>query len=128
MNNSKIEKQMLEPQPNNELKADVLPSAQVLPNPVLCDVLSRLHNAEYHFRFEDDESGFYLSIINRKVYPRVWADNFQDGQIEIIAETSDNILNRTVLAEKDWSERWFGESVDECLYQAYEWMSAKNIA
>jgi len=96
--------------------------------PLLGDVLSRLHNGEYHFRFEDDESGFYLSIIDRKVYPRVWADNFQDGKIEIIAETSDNILNRTVLAEKDWSERWFGESVDECLYQAYEWMSAKNIA
>jgi hypothetical protein len=102
--------------------------AKLLLNPVLGDVLSRLHNAEYFFRLEGDDNGFYLSIITRKVYPRVWADNFQDGLVEIIAETSDNILNRTVLAEKDWQERWFGESIDECLYQAYEWMSAKNIA
>lgn len=107
---------------------EVTTSAKLLPSPVLGDVLSRLHNAEYFFRLEDDDNGFYLSIITRKVYPRVWADNFQDGLVKIIAETSDNILNRTVLAEKDWQERWFGESIDECLFQAYEWMSAKNIA
>ena len=96
--------------------------------PLLGDVLSRLHKAEYHFRLEDDEEGYYLSIINRQIYPRIWADNFQVNEYKIIAETTDHLLNRTILAEKDWSERWVGESVDECLYQAYEWMSAKNIA
>ena len=97
-------------------------------NAVLGDVLSRLHKAEYYFRLEDDEEGYYLSIINRQVYPRIWADNFQGNEEKIIAETTDNLLNRTVLAEKDWSERWFGESIDECLYRAYEWMSDRNIA
>lgn len=95
--------------------------------PLLGDVLSRLHKAEYHFRLEDDEEGYYLSIINRQIYPRIWADNFQGNEDKIMAETTDNLLNRTIPAEKDWYERWFGESVDECLYQAYEWMSAKNI-
>ena len=96
--------------------------------PVLGDVLSRLHKADYHFRLEDDEEGFYLSIIDRQVYPRIWADNFQDNGDKIICETPDNLLQRTVIADKDWNERWFGESIDECLYKAYEWMSFKNIA
>jgi hypothetical protein len=96
--------------------------------PVLCDVLSRLHKAGWHFRLEDDEEGFYLCIINRQVYPRIWSDNFQDNEDKIIYETPENLLERTVMAEKDWSERWFGQSVDECLYQAYEWMYTKNIA
>jgi len=113
---------------NNEQNAQTVPSAQIAANPLLGDVLSRLHNASCHFRLEDDEEGFYLSIIDRKVYPRIWADNFQGNEEKIIAETTDSLLNRTVLAERDWSERWFGESVDECLYQAYEWMAAKNIA
>lgn len=96
--------------------------------PLLGAVLSRLHKAGYHFRLEDDEEGYYLSIINRQVYPRIWADNFHGDEEKIIAETTDSLLNRTVLAEKDWSERWFGESINECLYRAYEWMYVKNIA
>ncbi len=36
MNKSKIEKRLPEPQPNSEPKADELPSALLLPNPMLC--------------------------------------------------------------------------------------------
>ncbi len=100
----------------------------IVGNTVLGDVLPRLHKAGYHFRLEDDEEGYYLSIINRQLYPRIWVDNFQDNAGTIIAETPDNLLNRTILFSKDWSERWFGRSINECLYQAYEWMSAKDIS
>ena len=109
---------------NDELKNETANGTK----PVLGDVLSRLHNAEWHFRLEDDEEGFYLSIINRQVYPRIWSDNFQDNEDKIICESPESLLERTVMSGKDWSERWFGESIDECLYKAYEWMSFKNIA
>ena len=55
------------------------------------DIFNWLHQKEVFFRFENNEDGFYLSIIDRKTYPRVWADNFQDNKIEVIAESADNI-------------------------------------
>lgn len=92
------------------------------------DVFSSLQKADIFFRLENDEEGFYLSIINRQIYPRVWADHFADGKIEVIAETSEHLLNRTVaVSEKDWSERFSGESIDEVIQELIEWMVTKNI-
>lgn len=98
-------------------------------NLLLCDVLERLHKAEIFFRMEDDEEGYYISIINRQIYPRVWVDNFANEDVEVICESAENILNRTVaISEKDWSERFFGETIDEVVKKVNDWMSAKNIA
>lgn len=80
------------------------------------DILSNLHKNGTFFRVEDDEDGYYISIINRQIYPRVWADIFANGDTKVIAETAENILNRTVaISEKDWSERFFGETIEEAL-------------
>ena len=98
-------------------------------NLLLCDVLERLHKAEIFFRMEDAEEGYYISIINRQIYPRVWVDNFANEDVEVICESAENILNRTVAkSEKDWSERFFGETIDEVVKKVNDWMSAKNIA
>jgi len=114
---------------NNNEKLSTEQETPPIANVPLGDVLSRLHKAEWWFRLEDDENGFYLSIINRGIYPRIWADSHANGDIKVICESAENILNRTIaISEKDWSERWSGETIDECLYQAYEWMSIKNIA
>ena len=90
------------------------------------DAFDEIHKMGYHFRFEDDEEGFYLSIINREEYPRIWVDNFAAGKNDIISETPDHVLERSVLAEKDWSERFFGETIDDCLYKLNKWMSFKK--
>jgi len=98
---------------------------------ILGNVLSRLHKAEWWFRLEDDENGFYLSIIDRQIYPRIWADSHANGDVDVdvICESAENILNRTIaISGQDWTERWFGETMEECLYKAYDWMSVKNIA
>ena len=86
-------------------------------------IFNILHQKDIHFRLEDDEEGFYLSIIDRGVYPRVWADNYQNGNIDIIAETAENILNRTVLAGKDWSIRFEGDSLKKVLLECDEWLN-----
>lgn len=46
-------------------------------------ILETLHEKELHFRLEDDEEGYYLSIIDRKKYPRVRVDNMAEG-VEMI--------------------------------------------
>lgn len=76
-----------------------------------------LHKKEIFFRFENDEEGFYLSIIDRQHYPRIWADNFQDAPKGIIAESVENVINRTVLAEKDWELRLFGKTIEDLLLE-----------
>ncbi|AGO49635.1 hypothetical protein Phi13:2_gp025 [Cellulophaga phage phi13:2] len=93
----------------------------------LSNVLSRLHDVGAHFRLEDYEDEFVLSIIDRGIYPRIWSDNFADNQVVIIAETDDNLINRNTIHSKDWKERWYGETLDEVLYEAYEWLSSLNI-
>lgn len=82
------------------------------------ELLIKLSNQD--FRLENDEEGFYFSIIDRQVYPRIWADNFCDGKNIIIAETPENILNRTVLIGKDWITRFFGTTLLEVLTKADE--------
>lgn len=89
--------------------------------------LEALHKIDCHFRLEDDEEGFILSIIDRKEYPRVWADNYQDGMIKVIAETTENIINKTILAGKDWVERFHGITLNECIELATQWAISKGI-
>jgi hypothetical protein len=80
-----------------------------------------LHKREVFFRFENDEDGYILSIIDRSGYPRVWADNFRDGQMRIIAESADNTINRTVMGEKDWIARFTVETIEQCVVEFNEW-------
>jgi hypothetical protein len=93
----------------------------------LLELIGLLHGKDLHFRLEDDENGFYLSIIDRSKYPRVWADNFQSQQSFIVAETVENIINKTVLAENDWLVRCEGETLDECVEECYNWLTCHNL-
>ena len=93
---------------------------------LLPELFNELHQCEMYFRFENNDDGYILSIIDRKIYPRVWADNFQDQQITVITETPENIINKTVLAGKDWTERFYGESIIECISQAIDWYNNLN--
>jgi hypothetical protein len=86
-------------------------------------LLNSLHELEMFFRLENDEEGFYLSIIDRSKYPRVWSDNFQDGTVEIIAETTDHMINRTISSEKDWKVRLYGKTIDELMTEYNKWDS-----
>lgn len=82
-------------------------------------ILTEMHNKETYFRLENDETGFYLSIIDRSKYPRIWADNLQSGSVAIIAESADNLINRTISSEQDWAARFHGETIQEC-FKEYE--------
>lgn len=82
---------------------------------MLEDILKVLHDREIFFRFENDEEGYYLSIIDRQQYPRIWADNDKNCKTKIIAETIEHVIDKTVLAEKDWEERFFGKTIRELI-------------
>jgi hypothetical protein len=88
--------------------------------------LSLLHQREVFFRFENDEEGYYLSIIDRKKYPRVWFDNAKDGDV-VIAETPENIINKVIPSEKDWEQRFFGKTIDECMDEFNKWDKAHRM-
>lgn len=88
----------------------------------LTELLIRLNKIDCFFRIENDEEGYYFSIIDRGEYPRIWADNFQGGKVGIIAETPDNILNKTILSGMDWKQRWHGENIEQIIPQVVEWI------
>ncbi len=85
-------------------------------------VMNELHRRDLHYRLEDDENGYYLSIINRKKYPRVWADNFKDTTHEIIIESTDHLIERNTIGERDWSQRFTGETLKECFEDCEKWL------
>jgi hypothetical protein len=90
----------------------------------LFDILSK---KEMYLRLENDEENYYLSIIDRSRYPRVWADNFQRQQSFIEAETTEHLLERTVLAECDWMASFEGQTIDECVTECENWLSCHNL-
>jgi hypothetical protein len=93
----------------------------------LPELLILLHSKDLHFRLEDDENGFYISIIDRSKYPRVWIDNFQKRQTVVVAETVDHVINKTILADNDWLARFEGETLDECLLECRNWLVCHNL-
>lgn len=93
----------------------------------LPELLVLLHAKDLHFRLEDDENGFYLSIIDRSKYPRVWVDNFQSKQSFIVAETVDHVIEKTILADNDWLVRCTGDTLDEVADECYDWLTCHNL-
>lgn len=70
------------------------------------------------FRLENDDDGFYLSIVDRSKYPRVWIDNAIDNPQKMIAESVEHIEQRTnPFLEKDWSVRYFGKTIEDLILQ-----------
>lgn len=86
---------------------------------VVKDALKELQRIEFFFRIENDEAGYYLSIIDRKKYPRVWADNYNDGAT-VIFESEESLLQRTTIGGKDWTARYFFETPDELLNKVFQ--------
>jgi hypothetical protein len=87
----------------------------------LTELFERLHYHEVCFRFENDDDGYYLTIIDRSKYPRLWVDNFNDRQEAVIAESIDNLINKTILTEVDWQVRLFGETIEGCIAEFQKW-------
>lgn len=83
---------------------------------LLVNFFNKCKKEEVYFRFENDEDGYYLCIINRQVFPRVWADNLNDSAT-IISESEESLINRTVLGEIDWKHRFSGTSLQDCINQ-----------
>jgi len=80
----------------------------------LIKIFTYLQNTDRPYRFESDDSGFHLSIVDRKVYPRCWVDNESEGNVKIIEESSDHFLNRELpTLKKDWRQRFEGETIEE---------------
>jgi hypothetical protein len=90
------------------------------------ELFASLADKEMYMRLENDEEGYYLSVIDRSHYPRVWADNFQVQQ-SFIAETTDHLIERTVLAENDWLVRCTGKTIDEVVDECENWLSCHNL-
>lgn len=90
-------------------------------------LLSTLHSKEIFFRLENDEEGFYLSIIDRGKYPRIWADNDKSGHMEIITESVDNLIAKTVVGEKDWTARLFGTTIEELMEAFDKWHKENKL-
>jgi hypothetical protein len=87
----------------------------------LDELFTHLHYHETCFRFENDDDGYWLTIIDRSKYPRLWVDNFHDRQEAVIAESIDNLINKTILTEIDWQIRFFGETIEECINEYEKW-------
>jgi hypothetical protein len=91
------------------------------------ELFTTLAIKEMYLRLENDEEGYYLSVIDRSHYPRVWADNFQSQQSFIAAETTDHLIERTVLVENDWLIRCTGETIDEVVEECENWLRCHNL-
>lgn len=76
------------------------------------EIFTFLNDREIFFRFENDEDGYYLSIIDRKQYPRVWADKMREGKVEMLAETTDSLISRTTIGDKDWTHRFDDQTIE----------------
>jgi hypothetical protein len=87
----------------------------------IIELFKKLHYHETCFRFENDDDGYWLTIIDRSKYPRLWVDNFHDRQEAVIAESIDNLIEKTMLTEKDWQVRFFGETIEECIAEYEKW-------
>jgi len=82
----------------------------------LIKILNNLEDSDAAYRFEYDDSGYHLSIIDRKSYPRVWVDNSNDEHYQIIAESPENFLQRELPSlEKDWYKRFSADTIDELI-------------
>lgn len=85
------------------------------------DILKELNRKEIYFRIENDDNSFYfLSIIDRKIYPRVWADTFNDGA-KVIIESEESLLQRTISGGKDWIDRFGFETPNELFKKLSEY-------
>ena len=86
------------------------------------NLIDELNKKEFYLRIENDEKGFYLSIIDRKIYPRVWADNFKTSKEEMITESTEHLIQRSVSgSEKDWIVRFDGD-LQECIEECFKWI------
>ena len=79
----------------------------------LIDIFNKLERTDTAFRFECDDSGYHLTLIDRSVYPRCWIDNANSGQSIIIVETPENFLHRELpTMEKDWNKRYSDDTIE----------------
>jgi len=82
----------------------------------LIKIFENLKSTDTAYRFEYDDSGYHLSLINRQIYPRCWVDNSNDDNNEILIESAENFLHRELpTLEKDWHQRFSGETIEELI-------------
>lgn len=84
---------------------------------IIKDINHLLANVACRIENEPETNEVYLTIVDRKGYPRLWIDNDMCGT-EIIAETVENILlKNNPFLEKDWEIRFSGSNLTECINQ-----------
>ncbi len=81
----------------------------------LSNILKQLRIMYVFYRLENDEEGFYFSIIDRQVYPRLWQDKRMEDGVTMIAETEEHLLKSLSYTDKDWSDRMFAETMEDLL-------------
>lgn len=65
---------------------------------------------------------FYLTIVDRSKYPRLWIDNFTDNEFTVIEESTNHLLARNnPMLEKDWIIRFEGVDFHSLVKQYNEW-------
>lgn len=81
-------------------------------------LFEKLHEKEIFFRFENDEFGFYISIIDRMSYPRVWVDNDNSRLCgKILTESTESNVKKSTMPGVDWEERFHSETIDGLIEQ-----------
>lgn len=87
------------------------------------NLINELNKKEFYLRIENDEEGYYLSVIDRKVYPRVWVDNFKNDKDKIITESTEHLIQRSISgSDKDWIVRFNGKQLQECIEECFKWI------
>jgi len=81
------------------------------------DINHLLQTTDCRIENETTSDEVYLTIVDRKLFPRLWIDNDLDGA-KTIAESVDHLLlKNNPLLEKDWTVRFIGDSIEDCINQ-----------
>ena len=88
---------------------------------LLWPMLEIMKQRWYSYRLENDEEGYYFSIIDMQSYPRLWIDNATGGNVEIVCESLEHEISRkTQQIEKDWSKRFFDTTLNWLVTQVID--------
>lgn len=90
------------------------------------EIINDLNNREIFFRIENNDDGFWITHIDRSMFPRIWMDNAVDGRVTIIVESDEHMLQRnSPLPEKDWKQRVFNADFYTALNEFYHLFNKK---
>lgn len=89
------------------------------------DYLMRMCHSDIHWRLDTEDDGqLVLSLIDRQIYPRVFHDMGLEGEINIIAESEEHLIERLMpVLQKDWKWRQRETSLVNLVENLRQWYS-----